>query len=158
MTDKLPHNLLSLFTPRPSLRWVPAVDVPPENRRTPAISGTAAFVDALREYKETDNANWADFDSDDQDHNDEVHQRFNKEGWTDSELQKRVNKKLEKKEKQMKLINEDAKDFDPKNDPKLDPKIAGEAVNTVFVGRLSYKVGERELEREFARFGPIAKV
>lgn len=158
MTDKLPHNLLNLFAPRPTLRWVPPIDVPPEKRHTPAVSGTADFVEALREYKETDNANWADFDCDDDAHNEEVHERFNKSGWTDSENQKRVNKRLEKREKQKKLITEDAKDFNPKNDPRLDPKVVGEAVNTLFVGRLSYKVGERELEREFGRFGPITKI
>lgn len=54
MTDKLPPNLLALFAPRPPLRWVPPSDHAPEDRRTHAISGLAAFLPALQEYKEND--------------------------------------------------------------------------------------------------------
>lgn len=54
MTDKLPPNLLALFAPRPPLRWVPPSDFAPEERKTANITGLAAFLPALQEYKETD--------------------------------------------------------------------------------------------------------
>ena len=54
MTDKLPHQLLALFAPRPPLRWVPPVDHAPEERRTAPVSGLAQFLPALREYKDKD--------------------------------------------------------------------------------------------------------
>jgi U1 small nuclear ribonucleoprotein 70kDa len=54
MTDKLPHQLLALFAPRPPLRWVPPVDHAPEERRTVPVSGLAQFLPALKEYKNND--------------------------------------------------------------------------------------------------------
>lgn len=55
MTDKLPPNLLALFAPRPPLRWVPPSDYPAEERKTANPSGVAGFLDALKEYKDKDN-------------------------------------------------------------------------------------------------------
>jgi hypothetical protein len=83
MTDKLPPMLLNLFAPRPPLRWVEPSDHAPEKRCTPKISGVGQYLQALREYKDSD-------------------------GYvpTDSWLQKRDRKKLEKKEKQEKLLSE----------------------------------------------------
>lgn len=49
MTDKLPPNLLALFAPRPALRYLPAADHPPEDRRTHKISGVAQFLPQLKE-------------------------------------------------------------------------------------------------------------
>jgi U1 small nuclear ribonucleoprotein len=54
MTDKLPPNLLALFAPRPPLRFLPAQDHAPKDRRTPYISGLADFMPALEDYKKTD--------------------------------------------------------------------------------------------------------
>lgn len=50
MTDKLPPQLLQLFAPRPALRYLPPCDHAPEDRRTPAISGVAQYVQAAKEY------------------------------------------------------------------------------------------------------------
>jgi U1 small nuclear ribonucleoprotein len=52
MTDKLPPNLLALFAPRPALRYLPPADHPPEDRRTHHISGIAAFLPQIEEYKQ----------------------------------------------------------------------------------------------------------
>ena len=52
MTDKLPHNLLALFAPRPPLRYLPHPDHAPEERHSSKISGVAAFLPALNEYKQ----------------------------------------------------------------------------------------------------------
>jgi U1 small nuclear ribonucleoprotein len=80
MTDKLPPNLLALFAPRPPLRWVEAPDHAPQSRRTAPIEGVAAFLPELQKYKETDEYNP-----------------------TESWLQKRDRKKLERKEASEKL-------------------------------------------------------
>jgi len=83
MTDKLPPNLLALFAPRPPLRWVPPADHAPGDRKTAPITGVAAFLPALQEYKETD-----------------------KYIPTESWLQRRDRIRLEKKERQEKLLKE----------------------------------------------------
>lgn len=83
MTDKLPPNLLALFAPRPPLRWVPPSDHAPEERKTAHISGLASFLPQLMEYKETD-----------------VYEP------TESWLQRKDRLKLEKKERQQKLLTE----------------------------------------------------
>jgi hypothetical protein len=87
MTHLLPPMLLNLFAPRPPLRWVEPSDHAPEKRCTPKISGVGQYLEALKEYKDND-------------------------GYvpTDSWLQKRDRKKLEKKEKQEYLLTEGVKD------------------------------------------------
>lgn len=87
MTDKLPPNLLALFAPRPGLRWVPPSDHAPQDRKTATISGLAAFLPALEEYKATD-----------------------KYEPTESWLQRKDRVRLEKKEAQEKLLREGPKD------------------------------------------------
>jgi hypothetical protein len=87
MTDKLPPNLLALFAPRPPLRWVPPSDFAPEKRKTAPISGVAAYLSALQEYKETD-----------------VYEP------TESWLQRKDRIKLEKKAKMEKMMGEGIKD------------------------------------------------
>ena len=42
--------------------------------------------------------------------------------------------------------------------PSEDPNVRGDAFKTVIVARLSYDADERDLEREFGRFGPIERV
>ncbi|CAA9959401.1 u1 small nuclear ribonucleoprotein [Pyrenophora teres f. maculata] len=131
MTHLLPPMLLNLFAPRPPLRWVEPADHAPEKRCTPKIGGIGQYMDALREYKDND-------------------------GYvpTDSWLQKRDRKKLEKKEKQEKLITEGVKDYKPSEDP----KVQGDAFKTLFVSRLAYGVTSDDLEREFGRYGPIERI
>src|SRR6201986_4439416 len=54
MTDKLPPQLLALFTPRPQIRYIPPSDHAPEDRYTPVIGGVAQYLQSLQEYKATD--------------------------------------------------------------------------------------------------------
>ena len=42
--------------------------------------------------------------------------------------------------------------------PTEDPNIRGDAFKTLIVARLSYDADERDLEREFGRFGPVERV
>lgn len=82
MTDKLPPNLLALFAPRPGLRYLQPSDHAPEERKTANISGVAQYLDALKE-----------------------HEKVPYEP-TESWLQRKDRLKLEKKEKQEKLLTE----------------------------------------------------
>ena len=43
-------------------------------------------------------------------------------------------------------------------EPRDDPNVRGDAFKTLFVARLSYDTTEKDLEREFGRFGPIERV
>lgn len=87
MTDKLPPNLLALFAPRPPLRYMPPSDRAPEERRTAAISGVAAFIPALKE-KEA---------------------QADKSTYTESWLEKKERVKLEKTKKREYILNEAVK-------------------------------------------------
>ncbi|KAL1900183.1 hypothetical protein Sste5346_002493 [Sporothrix stenoceras] len=131
MTDKLPHQLLALFAPRPPLRWVPPVDHAPEERRTAPMSGLAQFLPALKEYKDND-------------------------GYvpTESWLQRRDRKAAEHKAEVEKKLVEGPKDFKPSEDP----NIRGDAFKTLIVARLSYEANEQDLEREFSRYGPVERI
>ncbi|KAL2881099.1 hypothetical protein SGCOL_003389 [Colletotrichum sp. CLE4] len=131
MTDKLPPNLLALFAPRPPLRWVAPPDHAPEARRTLPVSGLAEFLPALQQYKEEDEYKP-----------------------TESWLQMRDRKKLEKVAAVERLKTEGPKDFKPHEDS----NIRGDAFKTLIVARLSYEANEQDLEREFGRFGPIERV
>lgn len=150
MTDKLPPNLLALFAPRPPLRWVPPCDFPPEQRKTAAIGGVADFLPHLEAYKDAD-------------------------GYvpTESWLQARDRKKLEKKAEIEKLVTEAPKLCKMPSHPMLpvrqtnicdtvnpanDPNIRGDAFKTLMVSRLSYDANEEDLEREFGRVGTIERV
>ena len=64
MTDKLPANLLQLFTARPPLRYLPPADTAPEKRKTASVSGLTAFLDEFdriddSEYVPTETAEQA---------------------------------------------------------------------------------------------------
>ncbi|KAF8866795.1 hypothetical protein BDZ45DRAFT_577871 [Acephala macrosclerotiorum] len=131
MTDKLPPNLLALFAPRPPLRFLPPSDHPAGERKTREITGIAQFLPQLKEYIETD-----DYTP------------------TESWLQKHDRKKLEKKERQEKLLKEGPLSYKPQEDP----NIRGDAFKTLIVARLAYDATEQDLESEFGRFGPIERI
>ncbi|KAF2851376.1 RNA-binding domain-containing protein [Plenodomus tracheiphilus IPT5] len=131
MTHLLPPMLLNLFAPRPPLRWVEPTDHAPEKRCTPKISGIAQFLEPLRALE--DKTPYVPSDS-----------------W----LQKRDRKKLEKKEKQEKLLTQGIEEYKPSEDP----KVQGDAFKTLFVSRLDFGVTSDDLEREFGRYGPIERI
>lgn len=70
---------------------------------------------------------------------------------TESWFEKKLRVKAEKREQQEDLV----KDERPKDE---DPQVRGDAFKTLFVSRLSYDVTEKDLEREFSRFGAIERV
>ncbi|TGJ82846.1 hypothetical protein E0Z10_g5909 [Xylaria hypoxylon] len=131
MTDKLPPNLLALFAPRPPLRWLPAPDRAPEERKTNKINGLAAYLPEIAAYKGND-------------------------GYvpTESWLQARDRKKWEKTEQQEKLLADGPKGYNPTDDA----NVRGDPFKTLIVARLSYDANESDLEKEFGRFGPIERI
>lgn len=95
MTDKLPPNLLALFASRPPLRWLEQPDFAPEKRKTAPIDGVAAFLPQLAKYKETDEYSP-----------------------TESWLEMKDRKKLEKQEAVKKLLTEGPKTCEQNCSPK----------------------------------------
>lgn len=150
MTHKLPANLLALFSPRPALRYLPASDHAPEERQTNNIGGVAQYLSALEDYG-----------------------RDTPYEATESWLQRKDRLKVEKQEREASLLNEGADRSEPihlmspppnqakltmPSEPDKDPNIRGDAFKTLFVARLSYETTEKDLEREFSRFGPIERI
>ncbi len=85
MTDKLPPNLLALFAPRPALRYLPPSDHAPEDRKTNNIGSVAQFLTRVKEEGINEDV--------------EYHP-------TESWLQRKDRLKMEKKERQQKLVTE----------------------------------------------------
>jgi U1 small nuclear ribonucleoprotein 70kDa len=133
MTDKLPPQLLALFQPRPPVRYLVPLDSSPEEKATTKsqISGLAAFLSQLSDYKANN-----DYEP------------------TESWLQQRDRQRLENQQRIAEMQKDDFEGFKPDEDP----KIKGDALKTLFVGRLSYDTRESDLEREFGRFGPIERI
>lgn len=44
------------------------------------------------------------------------------------------------------------------SEPDDDPNVRGDSLKTLFVARLSYDATEKDLEKEFGRFGPIERI
>ncbi|MCJ1463511.1 hypothetical protein MMC07_002119 [Pseudocyphellaria aurata] len=130
MTHKLPPNLLALFAARPALRYLPPNDHAPEDRKTHNIGGVAQYLSAMKDYEQIP------FEP------------------TESWLQRKDRLKLEKKERQQKLLSEGLS----QNKATDDPQVRGDAFKTLFVARLSYDTTEKDLRREFERFGPIERI
>ncbi|KAJ3469275.1 hypothetical protein MRS44_003340 [Fusarium solani] len=130
MTDKLPQSARTLRRATP-LRWVEPPDHAPQDRKTAPISGVAQFLPELQKYKETDVYNP-----------------------TESWLQARDRKKQEKKQDLEELVTQAPKLYKPNEDP----NVRGDAFKTLIVARLSYDADERDLEKEFGRFGPIERI
>lgn len=133
MTAQLPPQLLALFQPRPPVRYLAPLDSSPEQKGVAKsqISGLAAFLPQIEEYKEND-----DYEP------------------TESWLQKRDRERHENKQRIIDMQQDDFNGFKPEQDT----KIKGDALKTLFVGRLSYDAKESDLEREFGRFGPIERI
>ena len=70
---------------------------------------------------------------------------------SESWFEKKIRVRAEKREQQEVLSKADhSKDEDP--------QVRGDAFKTLFVSRLSYDVTEKDLEREFGKFGAIERV
>jgi U1 small nuclear ribonucleoprotein 70kDa len=147
MTDKLPQNLRALFAPRPPLRFLPAHDHPLDDRRTTRISGVAEYLPLLAEKAENARkSNKGELVEGDP-------------GWeappTLSELEKRDNAAVAKREHQQWLVTEGVKKL---FNPNEDPTVRGDPFKTLFIARLAYDAEVRDLEAAFQRFGTIERI
>ncbi|KAL8951722.1 MAG: hypothetical protein Q9222_002335 [Ikaeria aurantiellina] len=70
---------------------------------------------------------------------------------SESWFEKKIRVKAEKQERQERL----AKDEPMKEE---DPQVRGDAFKTLFVSRLSYDANEKDLEREFGKYGAIERI
>lgn len=70
---------------------------------------------------------------------------------TESWFERKIRIKAEKQDRQENLLKNER----PKDE---DPQIRGDAFKTLFVSRLSYDATEKDLEREFGKFGAIERV
>jgi U1 small nuclear ribonucleoprotein len=139
MTDKLPPQLLSLFAPRPPLRYVLPADTAPEKRKTPAIAGLAKYL--------------AEIPNHDKDYVP-----------TETEEQKKEKRRIAKQQRNQKILRDGIEnctlclDFVNLDNPMKDQQARGDPYCTLFVSRLAYDTTEHDLEKEFSRFGPIERV
>ncbi|KAF2432428.1 hypothetical protein EJ08DRAFT_695538 [Tothia fuscella] len=131
MTDQLPPNLKALFTPRPPVKYLPPSDHASEDRRTAHISGVAAFLPQLNEYKETD-----------------VYEPG------ESHHQRQMRLREEKRERHKALVANAPTNYNPT----ADPNVKGDAYKTLFVSRLDYSVDEKDLRAAFQSYGPIDSI
>lgn len=130
MTDKLPPPLLALFAARPALKYKEHMDYALEDRRTAAITGVGAYLSHL-------------------------HDEFGDYHPTESPLERKDRKQLEKKERQRKHIEED---FVEQYKPKENPEHWGTGFETLFISRLNYHTSVDDLEKHFSRYGRVERV
>lgn len=137
MTDRLPPHLLRLFTARPPVAITKPLDRSPRPRRGPQISGMAQFLPRVAGHD-------ADYMP-----SETVQQRN----------ERRIREKKEKND--IRILAQQAECtllvviLDA---PEKQEKHESDPYHTLFVGRLNYTVGEKELERLFEKYGPIKRV
>ncbi|KAJ1977894.1 hypothetical protein H4R35_002120 [Dimargaris xerosporica] len=130
MTDRLPAQLLRLFAPRPPLPHVTPLDRDPAKRAGPTLSGIGDYVSVLREAEVKAKAD---------------------EATTEPKPLTRAEKMAQRKRLHDEQIQVATKAWNPEQDP----NVQGDAYKTIMVGRLSYDTTEKDLRREFERYGPI---
>lgn len=130
MTDKLPPALLTLFTPRPPLKFLPAHDIAPGLRSTPRINGVGRFVPVLKEKAASN------------------------EETVESPLARKARIQRERAQELQKKLAQELEGWSPSKDP----AVRGDPYQTLFVSRLPYDTSEDELGRLFRRFGPIQRI
>jgi U1 small nuclear ribonucleoprotein len=122
--------LYTLFTPRPPLECKPKM----KKRKCLPYTGIAAFIDQFEQGPPPKRVK------------DETHK----------EKKERLNK--EKLDIAMQEVELARKSYRPQEKSKMDSNFTENALNTLFVGRLSYDVTERKLRREFEVYGPVKKI
>jgi len=127
MAHYMPPALLALFAPRPTVQW----KAPLPRKAPPKLSGIAQFLEQFEEGPPPPPSNPIE---------------------TPSQRRERIRKEKEEAHKQ--VLEERAKNWNPKNNPNA----TKHAYKTLFVARLSYNVTESDLKREFERYGPIKDI
>lgn len=126
----MPIPLYTLFTPRPTLEFKPKL----KKRKCLPYTGIAAFIDQFEQGPPP--------------------KRVKQE--TLKEKKERLRK--EKLDIAMEETDLARKSYRPLDKGKTDSSFTENALNTLFVGRLSYDVTERKLRREFEVYGAVKKI
>lgn len=126
----LPGHLKSLFKTKAPLYREP-VDYPLEKRCTKRISGVSEYLAAFREAQSAEQP-----------------------PVTKTRLQEKKEALLAKQQENKAKLADAAANWNPK----ADPLVKGDPFSTLFVGRLRYTIDETDLDREFAKYGPIERV
>ncbi|GET56956.1 U1 small nuclear ribonucleoprotein 70 kDa isoform X1 [Rhizophagus irregularis DAOM 181602=DAOM 197198] len=129
MTDKLPHNLLALFAPRPPLPYAKPLDRDPVKRKGPTVTGVGQYVPLLKDY----DPEYVP---------------------TETVEEKKKRKLAEKKKKAEEAIKKGLEEWDPNKDE----NVTGDPFKTLFVARMSFDITEKDLRREFEMYGPIENI
>ena len=139
----LPPRLLMWFTAREPIRYLPPVRPKRWYRKQP-FTGVAGFLECFEEPKpEDEQAAQAKAD-----------EMPPPPALTKEERRKRRGEERRKRGEE--AAAEALKHWDPTKDPHISPE--SDALNTLFVGRLSYRVTEEALRSAFATYGPIVRV
>ncbi|KAJ3156666.1 hypothetical protein HDU86_003890 [Geranomyces michiganensis] len=126
MTAQLPQNLLKLFAPRPPLPYLQPLGPESSKRRRVVISGVGAFLPECVGH-DTDYVP------------------------TESIADRKKRLKAERDAKAKEAVGKGLEVWDPNSDPNA----TSDPYKTLFVSRLSYDTTEKDLKREFGKFGPI---
>lgn len=127
--SRLPAHVAELFSPRPPLKYLPQCDIEPGKRSTRAISGVSQYLELLN--------------SPDTEYTP-----------TESWLQVQKREKKIKAQAHTKALESKIAEWNPSSDP----QVRGDPFKTLFISRLSYDVVESDLEKQFARYGPIERI
>ncbi|UZJ51461.1 hypothetical protein CBS101457_000781 [Exobasidium rhododendri] len=175
MSYQLPPNLLRLFLPRPELVTLPALKRDKDPRKPPtskAPSAAAAAAASLpnengtgsrvstsrlegvgpimeRLKQEAADKGEATMEVEDLEGKDESGKEFTLTEQTKRELRREEKKKAHEENKARQLA-----EFDPSKDPEAQ----GDPFTTLFLSRLDLTVTEKDLQREFEMYGPIARI
>jgi len=140
----LPEDILALFQPGPPYRYLPPLKKKHRNRHSKGLT------DCLSEFGEKCNLWKAETN----------HQEFlNKEyryqvHLIETLLEKKMRNAKERYEQHRAKLERELLHFKPTSDPNVE----GDPFKTLFVARLSYKVTEWKLRREFEEFGPVSRI
>lgn len=149
----LPKKLLDLFAPRPPLPFL--VPIAKKGPKLP-YSGVAQWLQHFAGPEEEEYAptrpEGAPADEGRVFRNPELtlQARIDQE----SRAEKKVRLRVQRMEQAKRDVQEASKGWDPKKDTKIE----GDPYKTLFVGRISYDVTERNLKREFEEFGLIKRI
>ncbi|PVV05216.1 hypothetical protein BB560_000260 [Smittium megazygosporum] len=130
MASKLPPDLLNLFTPRPPLPYIKPIDTDPDKYKGAQIGPISDYISLLH-----------DTSLDDLPSTETVSQR-----------KERIQK--ERKEKNDAYLKQQLEKWKPHENPNS----TQDPYKTLLVSRLSYKATEKDILREFERYGPIKEI
>ncbi|KZO96738.1 hypothetical protein CALVIDRAFT_481195 [Calocera viscosa TUFC12733] len=142
MTHLLPPNLLKLFAPRPPLPYLRAVGKDPNKPKQKNVNGVSSLLAQIKEQTIVDTAK------------DDEREEGEEEQFTYAEEVKRSIRREERKKAREENLTKAKESYKPTEDPNAQ----GDPYKTLFISRLSKKVSEKDLQKEFERYGDIERI